>query len=96
MRANDVHEHAPERFLNAVGVAGAVPGNLRFAVIRGMARDHIENFFFARPRQVRDRPIERLLFHLGNFLQGQIGLAAVWSSGLLVTFNELAGNQRNT
>src|SRR5579864_7299272 len=77
MRADDVHEHVSKRFLNAIGVAAAVPANLRFAVIGRVAGDHIENFFFARSRQVRNRTIERLLLHLWNFFQWQLGLPAV-------------------
>jgi hypothetical protein len=34
MRADDVHEHVPERFLNAIGVTVAVTYDLRFAVVR--------------------------------------------------------------
>src|SRR5437870_3024981 len=69
VRADDVHEHVAERFLDAIGVAAAVSDHLRFAVVRRMARDHVEDFFFAGARQVRDRAIDRFLFDLGDFLE---------------------------
>src|SRR5438105_7613770 len=59
MRTNDVHEHIPERFLDAIGVTEAVARHLRFTIIRRMARDHVDQFLFARPRQIRHRPVER-------------------------------------
>src|SRR5438045_2914460 len=90
MRTNNIHEHVPESFLDAIGVAVAV-SNLWFAIVRRVTRDYIENFFLPGASKVRDRTIERLLFHLGNFLQWQICLSAAWRSRFLVTFDELAG-----
>src|SRR5207237_4787818 len=76
MRADNVHEHVPERFLDAVSVAAPVSGDLRFAVVWRVTRDHIQNFFFAGPRQIRDRTVERFLFHLRNFFHRQLALSA--------------------
>ena len=76
MRTNYVHEHVPKRFLDTIGVAVAVSSNLRFAVVRRVTYDHIEDFFLAGAGQVRNGPIERLLFHLRNFFQRQFGLSA--------------------
>src|SRR5947209_2842070 len=91
MRADDVHEHVSERFLDAIGVAVTVPGDLRFAIVRRVTRVYIENLFLTGASKIRDRTNERLLFHLENFLQWQVRLSAAWRSRLLVTFDELAG-----
>src|SRR5437660_10985368 len=69
MRTDDVHEHVPERFLHAIGMTLAIARYLRLAVVRRMARDHVDQFFFAGPRQIRYRPVQRLLFHFPNLFQ---------------------------
>ena len=69
MRTDDVHEHVPECFLDTIGVTAAVAQHLRLAVVRRMARDHVDQFFFAGPRQIRYRPVQRLLFHFPNLFQ---------------------------
>src|SRR5437660_3681666 len=91
MRADDVHEHVPERFLDAIGVAMAIASDLWFAVVRRVAGDHIKDFLFARARQVRDRTIERFLFHFRKFFQRQVRLSATRRGRFFVTFDELAG-----
>src|SRR5207245_4625248 len=53
MRTDDIHEHVPECFLDTIGVTAAVAQHLRLAVVRRMARDHVDQFFFAGPRQLR-------------------------------------------
>src|SRR5262249_26906769 len=77
MRADDVHEHVPERFLHAIGVTAAVSDNPWFAIVWCVTRNHVENFFFACAREIRHWPIERFLFHLGKFLHRQLALAAI-------------------
>ena len=91
MRTDDVHEHVAERFLDATGVAASVAHHLRLALIRRMIGDHVDQLFFTRPRQVGHWTIDRLSFHFGNFFQRQFRLAAIWRSGFLVSFDELAG-----
>ena len=67
MRADDIHEHVPKRFLDTICVATPIAGDLGFTVIWCVTRDHIENFFFAGAREIRHRTIERLLLHFGKF-----------------------------
>src|ERR1700693_1230797 len=67
---DDVHEHVPQCFLDAIGVALTVAGNLsrdRRTIVRNMICDHVENFFLARAGEIRDGTIERFFFHLGKF-----------------------------
>ena len=91
MRTDDVHEHVAERFLDATGVAAAVAHHLRLAVVRRMTGDHVDQLFFASPRQVGHGTIDRLFFHFENLFQRQFRLAAIWRSRFLVSFDELAG-----
>ena len=91
MGADDVHEHVAEGFLDAIGVAAAVAGDLWFAVVWDVARDDVEDFFFAGAGEVGHRAIDRFLFDLGDFFERQLGLAAVRRGGFLVAFDELAG-----
>ena len=53
MRTDDVHEHVPERFLDAIGVTVAIARHLRLAVVRRMARDYVDQFISAEPRTNR-------------------------------------------
>ena len=76
MRTNNVHEHVPQRLLHAIGVAAAVTDHLWLTIVRRMARDHVDQFISAGPRQIRHRPVERFLFHFGNFFQRQLTLPA--------------------
>src|SRR5438128_9807674 len=62
VRTNNVHEHVAERFLHAIGMTLAIPRYLRLTVVRRMARNHVDQFFFARPRQIRTRTLQRLAF----------------------------------
>jgi len=71
MRTDDVHEHVPERFLHAIGMTLAIARYLRLAVVRRMARDHVDQFFFAGPRQIRYRPVQRLLASLYPLMNWQ-------------------------
>src|SRR5205807_10441339 len=63
---------------------------VRLAFVRGMARDDIDQFLLSRARQIRDRAVDRLFFHLRNLLHRQLALAAVGRRRLLVAWDELA------
>ena len=80
-----------ERFLHAlrVGMGVAVARDVRSAFVRRVVRDHIDQFFLGRPRQIGNGSIDRLFFHLWNFLHRQLALAAVRRSRFLVTRDEL-------
>src|SRR6266699_3691368 len=91
-RADDIHEHAAERFLHAFRVAAPVAPELSRArgIIRQIARDHVDQFFLAGARQIRHRTIKRFLFHLRYFFQRQLRLSPAGRGRFLVTFDELA------
>src|SRR5256885_6869882 len=91
MRTDDVHEHVSEGFLDAISVTVTVTRYLRFPVVGGMARDHVDQFISAGPRQIRNRTIERFLFHFADLFERQFGLSATRRSRFLVAFDELAG-----
>ena len=77
MRADDVHEHVPDHFLHPICVGMPIAACVRLAFVRGMARDDIDQFLLSRARQIGDRAIDRLFFHLWNLLHRQLALAAI-------------------
>ena len=91
VRTDDVHEHVAECFLHAIGVTAPIRCHLRRAVVWRMTRDYVDEFLLSRARQIRHRPVQRPLFHLGNFLQRQLGLTPARRCRFFVAFDELAG-----
>ena len=69
MGTDDVHEHITERFFHPLCVGVAAGYDFRAAFARGIARDHIDQFFFSRSRQLRHGPIDRFLLHLCDFFE---------------------------
>src|SRR5207248_1160816 len=69
MRADDIHEHVAERFFHSLGVSVASAHYFRVAFARRIARDHVDQFFLSRARQLGDRTIDRFLFHFRDFFQ---------------------------
>ena len=85
MRAGDVHEHVAERSRYALGVAVAVAvlaARLGIAFVGAwFVMTSISSFSAVRGK-IGDRPIDRLFFHLRNFLHRQLGLACGWAKSL--------------
>ena len=79
-----------ERFLHALGVGVAVAAQRAERLRSAVIGDDVDDFLLRRSRQIGDRAVDRLLFHLRNFLHRQVGLAAIRRGRFLVALDELA------
>jgi hypothetical protein len=90
-RARDSHEDATERDHDSVVMTIAIPAvSCSTGSVRRIICDHVDHLFVAGPRQLRDRPVQSLLFDLDNFLEWQVRLRTIGRRCFLVAFDELA------